>query len=102
MRPYPIEFSIHNIIHHSRPDQPDNASSRSYVITGVKHAVDIRRVAEQIAQIDYRQVRERRQLFSRLYNEARISEEPGKGISFTAMLMMLAHYKLIDDESALE
>lgn len=98
MRPYPVEFKIHNIIRHSRPDQVDNAS----VVRGVKHAVDIRRVAEQIAQIDYRRVRERRQLFSRLYNEARISEEPGKGISFTAMLMMLAHYKLIDDESALQ
>lgn len=98
MRPYPVEFKIHNIIRHSRHDQVNNAS----VVRGVKHAVDIRRVAEQIAQIDYRQVRERRQLFSRLYNEARISEEPGKGISFTAMLMMLAHYKLIDDESALQ
>lgn len=103
MRPFPVEFGVHNIIRHSRPDRVDNnASSQSYVITGVKHAVDVRRVAEQIAQIDYKQVRVRRQLFSRLYNEARISEEPGKGISFTAMLMMLAHYKLIDDESALQ
>lgn len=103
VRPFPVEFGVHNIIRHSRPDQVDNnASSQSYVITGVKHAVDVRRVAEQIAQIDYKQVRVRRQLFSRLYNEARISEEPGKGISFTAMLMMLAHYKLIDDESALQ
>jgi hypothetical protein len=30
-----------------------------------------------------------------------MSEEPGRGISFTQMLLMLAHYKLINDEDAL-
>ncbi|OCF43572.1 high-affinity cell membrane calcium channel [Kwoniella heveanensis CBS 569] len=102
VRPYPIEFSIPNMVRQALPDPVDNATGKAYVVNGVKRAVDLRRVEAQIAQIDYRRVRERRQLFSRLYNEARISEEPNKGISFTAMLMMLAHYKLIDDEKALQ
>ncbi|KAK8858595.1 hypothetical protein IAR55_002824 [Kwoniella newhampshirensis] len=102
VRLYPVESSIPNIVRASIPDPIDNAAGKLLVATGVKRAVDVRRVEAQIAQIDYRQVRDRRQLFSRLYHEARITEEPGRGISFTAMLMMLAHYKLIDDEKALQ
>ena len=79
-----------------------NASGRLLTATGVKTAVDVTRLQEMISHIDYSQVRQRRQVFARLYNEARISEEPGKGIGFTAMLMLLAHYKLIEDEEALQ
>ena len=83
------------------PDPVENASGKLLVAAGVKRAVDVRQIESQIAQIDYRRVRDHRELYSRLYNEARISEESGRGISFTAMLMMLSHYKLIDDEKAL-
>ena len=85
----------------SIPDPVAKTAGRLLVVTGVKRAIDVRRVEAQIRQIDYQQVRGRRQIFARLFHEARISEERGKGISFTGMLMMLAHYKLIDDENAL-
>jgi hypothetical protein len=62
----------------------------------------VRHVESLVRQIDLTKVRERRRVFARLYHEARISEEPGRGISFTSMLFMLAHYKLIDDEKALQ
>ncbi|WVQ72778.1 hypothetical protein IAR50_002338 [Cryptococcus sp. DSM 104548] len=102
VRPYPFDFSIPAIVQRSTTNSTENASNQKFVVQGVKHAVDVRRVAQQISQIDYRQVRERRHIYTKLYNEARISEEPGKGISFTAMLVLLAHYKLIDDEQALQ
>ncbi|ORY24315.1 high-affinity cell membrane calcium channel [Naematelia encephala] len=102
IRAYPVEYSIPNLVRSSIPDPIANASGNLLVATGAKRAVDVRHVESQIAQLDLRKVRERRQLFARLYNEARISEEPGRGISFTSMLMMLAHYKLIDDENALQ
>ncbi len=84
------------------PDPIENASGKLLVATGVKRAVDVRRIESQIAQIDYGRVRMQRQLFARLYHEARVSEEPGRGVSFTSMLMMLSHYKLIDEEKALQ
>jgi hypothetical protein len=102
LRLYPAEFSISNLIRSSIPDPVLNASGRVLTATGVKTAVDVNRLQEIISQIDYNKVRERRRVFARLYNEARISEEPGKGIGFTAMLMLLAHYKLIQDEEALQ
>ncbi|KAK4687032.1 voltage-dependent calcium channel, partial [Tremellales sp. Uapishka_1] len=102
VRLYPAEFSVQNLVRSSIPDPVENASGKLLLAAGVKRTVDVRRVEFQIRQIDYKLVRQRRQQFARLYNEARISEEPGKGISFTSMLMMLSHYKLIDDEKALQ
>ena len=102
VRLYPIEYTIPNILRASIPDPVANASGKLFVATGVKQAVDVRRVESLLHQIDYDKVRKRRQTFARLFNEARISEEPGRGISFTAMLMMIAHYTLIDDEKALQ
>lgn len=51
--------------------------------------------------IDYNAIRKRRALYSRLYHEASVSHQQGKGISFTNMLLMLAHHKLIVDREAL-
>ncbi|WVR06351.1 hypothetical protein IAU60_003382 [Kwoniella sp. DSM 27419] len=102
VRVYPEEFSVTNLMQEASSDQQHHQSGKSNLIIGTKNSVDLRKVEAKVSQIDYRQVRQKRQLFSRLYYEARISEEPGKGISFTAMMMMLAHYKLINDEKALQ
>jgi hypothetical protein len=36
-----------------------------------------------------------------LYQEAKLEEEPGKGLSFESTLMLLARYALIDESEAL-
>jgi len=51
--------------------------------------------------IDFAEVRRRKAVYARLYHEATISHEPGLGISFTNMLILLAHHKLIVDAEAL-
>ena len=51
--------------------------------------------------IDQASIRKRRNLYIRLYHEAVISCPPGRGLSFTEMLTLLAHYKLIVDREAL-
>ena len=64
--------------------------------------VDRRILSAFFRQIDYSEVAKRRYTYNRLYQEALLSEEPGKGISFTNMLTLLAHYKLIHDGNALQ
>ncbi|CAG8581095.1 8980_t:CDS:10 [Paraglomus occultum] len=69
--------------------------------------IDIRKLKQNIAMINMAKVRERRRTYSHLYNEALLSVERDsrdneKGISFTNMLLMLAHYKLVDDDQSLE
>lgn len=67
-----------------------------------EESVDLFKLARALNAIDPAEVRERRRLYNHLYHEAIIeAEENPRGISFSSMLVLLAHYKLIDDEKAL-
>ena len=67
----------------------------------VVDGIDLHKLGEVLNGIDYSAIRRRRNLYSRLFHEASISHQQGKGISFTDMLLMLAHQKLIVDSEAL-
>ncbi|KAI9433175.1 Ion transport protein-domain-containing protein [Lactarius indigo] len=96
VRIYPTEFSVQNILatctDKGDRDYPDNKST---------HGVNLRLLNTTLSTIDYAAIRKRRKLFSRLYHEAIITHQHGKGISFTNMLLLLAHHKLIVDKEAL-
>jgi hypothetical protein len=55
-----------------------------------------------LSRIDFDVIRDRRQIYNHLYWEVRVTDDNGKGISFTSMHLLLCHYKLIDDEQALK
>jgi len=60
------------------------------------------KLARALNAIDPAEVRERKRLYNHLYHEAMIEAESNlRGISFSSMLVLLAHYKLVDDEKAL-
>ncbi|KAL0066269.1 calcium channel protein [Marasmius tenuissimus] len=65
----------------------------------MKGGVDTDKLNRILGAIDYTAIRKRKATYGRLYHEASIS--PGKGISFTDMLLLLAHHKLIVDHEAL-
>lgn len=96
-RIYPIEYSIPNIMAASR----DSAESDYAWPPKVVEGVDLNKLGKVLNGIDYTAIRRRRNLYSRLYHEASISHQQGRGISFTDMLLMLAHHKLIVDREAL-
>lgn len=77
------------------PDFKWRPSTRS------SHGLDLRLLNAAISRIDYEDIRRRRKLFNRLYHEAIIANQHKKGISFTDMLLLLAHHKLIVDHEAL-
>ena len=90
---YPTEYSIQNLMVSSQAYE----SSKSMG----EHNIDVSKLNRLLNEIDYKAIRKRATIYSRLYYEALVSQEPGKGISFTNMLLMLAHHKLIDDREAL-
>ena len=96
VRIYPAEYSVQNILSVARDPLSDQAWN-SRVVNGV----DLSKLESIVDQIDYADVRRRKALYSRLYHEAIISHEQGRGISFTDMLTLLAHHKLINDSEAL-
>jgi len=62
--------------------------------------IDLHLLRNAIDRLPVDEIRERRRNYNILYEEAMISAEE-RGISFTRMLLMLAHYKFIDDNKAL-
>jgi voltage-dependent calcium channel len=92
-----VECSTPNIINACKDTRDSDYSWPSKVAEGI----DLNKLAKVLNSIDYTAIRRRRNLYSRLYHEASISHQHGRGISFTDMLMMLAHHKLIVDREAL-
>jgi len=65
------------------------------------YGVDLVKLNKVLNSVNYAAVRQRRATYSRLYHEATISHHSGRGITFTEMLLLLAHHKLIVDKEAL-
>jgi len=78
-------------------DSPDSNTP----LTRIAHGIDLGKLESRLNGIDYHAIRKRRAIYSRLYHEAIISHQPGRGISFTDMLLLLAHHKFIVDGEAL-
>ena len=69
----------------------------SHVVQGI----DLTKLKQALDGINYTAVKQQKALYSRLYHEANATHHSGKGISFTEMLLLLAHYKFIVDRDAL-
>lgn len=59
------------------------------------------RLYRQLDRIDFTDIRSRRRDLNRIYQDALLAED-SKGIPFTSMLLILAHYKLIDPHRSLQ
>ena len=97
MRLYPAENRVDALRQAASWDLSVKASSARVV-----EGLDLEALDDILDSIDYDEVKRRKRVFNRLYQEALLTEEPGRGISFTNMLLMLAHYKLIDPAKSLQ
>ncbi|KAI0776961.1 Ion transport protein-domain-containing protein [Trametes elegans] len=96
VRIYPAEYSVHRIMAYAKDPQGRRSLSEKLI-----DGYDFNKVEGILSGLDRAVIKRRKNLYNRLYHEARISHEPGKGISFTNMLLLLAHHKLIVDREAL-
>ncbi|KAF8646018.1 hypothetical protein AX16_007443 [Volvariella volvacea WC 439] len=92
VRIYPEEYSIKNITERCRKAPFE----RPY-----EHNLDIAQLKKILNEIDYRAIRKRRAIYNRLMQEAKLNDHGGRGMSFTGMLFLLAHHKLVNDRDAL-
>jgi len=93
---YPPEYSIPNVLDACRASSEPELNWSTKIFYGV----DFGKLEAVLGGLDYAAIRKRRAIYSRLYHEARISDQ-GRGISFNNMLILLAHHKLIVDGDAL-
>jgi len=106
VRIYPEEARIPALLRASRPEN-DRDRMRSSRGSGKHHyeprsGVDLDLLQKRLDSIDSASVAARRSIYAHLYYEATLTEEPQRGISFTNMLILLAHYKLMKDSNALQ
>ncbi|KAK3394540.1 Ion transport protein-domain-containing protein [Podospora didyma] len=103
MRIYDADDSVRTILDDVR-NGGDAASIRhASVVSNSQYStgVDLKKLNERLAKIDVVKVRERRRRFNIFFEEVMVSADPEKGISFTTVLMILAHYNIISDSKSL-
>lgn len=104
MRIYDAEDSVGQILDDVRSDQPlanrhsSLVSQSAFKSTGI----DLQRLNERLARIDVAKVRERRRRYNLFFEEVMVLADPDKGIAFSTVLMILAHYNIINDSKSLK
>jgi hypothetical protein len=100
MRIYRAEDSVRQILEDVR-SAPPQARHASIASNSVLSGINVQRLNARLAMIDVHAVRERRRRFNVFFEEVMVSADPDKGISFTTVLMVLAHYNIISDSKSL-
>ncbi|KAI1467423.1 Ion transport protein-domain-containing protein [Daldinia caldariorum] len=101
MRIYDSGDSVQQILEDVRNDKKHMRHSSIATTSNGGEGVDIKRLNERLSRIDVRKVQERRRRFNIFYEEVMVSADPVQGISFTTVLMIMAHYKIISDSKSL-
>ena len=63
--------------------------------------IDIDKLNRRLAQLPVAEIRRRRKRMNTFYEEVNVSSDPDRGIQFSSLLMILAHYKVINDNKSL-
>jgi len=102
MRIYPHEHSVRRILEDIQPEQNSgrvmSMSSTSAAVTGV----NVRALNKRLTQIDAQAIQRSRARYNLFFEEVMVSADVDRGISFTTVLMILAHYNVISDNKSLK
>ncbi|KAF2667255.1 hypothetical protein BT63DRAFT_414848 [Microthyrium microscopicum] len=63
--------------------------------------IDLAKLNERLRALPILEIRRRRHRLNQFYEEVLVSSERDRGISFSQLLMILAHYKVINDNKSL-
>jgi hypothetical protein len=102
MRIYDADDSVRSILEDVRSG--GDVPARHMSIAGgsqYQAGIDLDKLNRRLATIDVAKVRERRRRFNIFFEEVMVSADPERGISFTTVLMILAHYNIINDSKCL-
>ncbi|KAM5356340.1 hypothetical protein ACJ41O_002986 [Fusarium nematophilum] len=100
MRIYDPEDSVRSILEEIRNDTKLTHHS-SIATTSAFSGIDLDKLNQRLARLDVEKVRRQRRRFKIFYEEVLVSADPDRGISFTSVLMILAHYNIISDNKSL-
>ncbi|KAI9775641.1 MAG: calcium channel protein [Geoglossum umbratile] len=101
MRIYDGEFTVGRILEDCRVDQSTVTRRNTDPMPGVVDGVSLTALRRRLSQIPVHEIRRRRKKFNIFFEEVLVSADPDRGISFTSVLMILAHYNVISDSKSL-
>lgn len=98
MRIYDEKFSVGHLVAECARDHRQS----QLPIDGPRRVdIDIHKLNARLAHLPIREIRHRRKRLNVFYEEVLSSADPDRGINFTTVLMILAHYKVINDNRSL-
>lgn len=101
MRIYDTENSVRRILEDVQSTAPtghvQSVGSASQVT-----AIDINALNKRLSNIDPQAIQRSRTRYNLFYQEVMVSADPENGISFTSVMMILAHYNIINDNKSLK
>ncbi|KAF4961949.1 hypothetical protein FSARC_9940 [Fusarium sarcochroum] len=100
MRIYDPEDSVHSILDDIRNEVKLSHHSSIATTSGFS-GIDLDKLNQRLRKIDSEKVRNQRRRYNIFYEEVLVSADPDRGISFTSVLMILAHYNIISDNKSL-
>jgi hypothetical protein len=101
MRIYSQEHSVRRILEDIQ-SQPMSGKIVSMASTSSATGVNLKALNKRLAQVDAAEVRRSRARYNLFFEEVMVSADVDRGISFTTVLMILAHYNVISDNKSLK
>lgn len=101
MRIYTQDNSVRRILEDIQ-SQPTGGRITSMSSASATTGVNLKALNQRLAQIDPREVRRSRARYNLFFEEVMVSADVDRGISFTTVLMILAHYNVISDNKSLK
>jgi hypothetical protein len=97
MRIYDGDFTV------SRMVEDCSETRDKFTIKGTyePRQINLKRLNERLAELPADAIQKRRRRMNAFFEEVLASSDPDRGISFTTLLMILAHYKVINDSKSL-
>ena len=97
---YDGDYSVRAILEDCRAtawEYPRSSLTSGRVVEGV----DLDMLNNRLRGLPVNDIRQRRARMNIFYQEVLVSADPERGISFTSLLMILAHYNVINDTKSL-
>jgi hypothetical protein len=105
MRVYDGDFTVRALMDECQVDNPLRRTTSLPLegMTGYEpREIDIAKLNAKLNEIPIDEIRRRRVRMNTFYEEVLVSADPDRGIEFGALLMILAHYKVINDNRSLK
>lgn len=100
MRIYDGDFTIGRLLEECS-QAPKRVSGLPVQGHEQKPDIDIDKLNQRLALLPISDIRRRRARMNTFYEEVIVSSDPDRGIAFNALLMILAHHKVINDSKSL-